>query len=560
MESKLLGELNNIQAKIGVLRNQRAALESRIAAIWSLPNEILAHIFNFGVMDEQKEATADSDDDGDLRDDSEHLSFKLLASFNVLVSHVCRKFREVAIHTPSLWTQIHIYSLEPPRMDFMRACAERSGSFGLDIMINCEEDRPVTNASIHLLIEILVPCIDRFKKFAIRFYGFQHLHTIMQHLDRPAPQLEVLDISDANCLIRHEDDDIFYPSSLREPLVLFEGIAPKLDSVFLDGVHVAWEKCNFTGLKVFQMGHHARDVRPTYEEFKAIIDASPALHTMRLDGSAPLVSDDPFESSHRLPLQMERLETLHISNMSAGCATGLISLFNSPNLKSLSLTDLCDADYSPFFRRMVGPPLLFPALTALKLSSVDVSEAAFEHLLRACSSLTRLTLYFEPIPLSWLAFLEPEGSAGEVSCPKLEYLRCAGASTYALKQLLEKRRDAGFPIPRLGIDKGLQSWEGPSLNIQWLEDNAAVKYFEPSEFGNNESASDWGTDEGEDEIGGIPLFAMEDFSDEDDDEEYDEDQIYEEDEDIIAGEVDEEGDISGMEVGDTGYDSEFWGE
>ncbi|KAF8588591.1 hypothetical protein K439DRAFT_1629595 [Ramaria rubella] len=540
VEDKLSGELSSIRNQIEDLRTQRAALRSRIAAIWTLPNEILGYIFEMGVVEEQEALMAGAADE-------ENTDYE---RFQILVSHVCRTFREVAIHTHILWSQIHISDLHPPRLDFVRTCIARSGSSSLDITIACEETFEPNSESIQVLVALLNPQIHRFQRFTARLCGFQSLYHIMQHLNQPAPLLEVLELTDIDYENAFDEDDPFEPPALREPLTLFCGEMPKLYGVALDGAHVAWTKCNFAGLVDLHLGYHTRDVRPSYPEFKKIIDASPTLRTLELRGSAPVISDDTTESSLYPSIQMEQLDTLHISEISSDYVTTLISLLDAPQLQSLSLTDLNTNDYSAFFHKIVGPPARFPILTSLKLASIEVGDDAFEEFLRAHPKLTRLGLYFDKMPLSWLSYLEPKKSENEVLCPKLQCLRCVSAPAYEIKRILQTRQKAGFPIPVLELDKASEDF-GAKDCMQWIRENAVVEIIEPSEAGSDEelddSDSEWGTEE-QDDFGGFPFFSMEGFSDE----EVDEDEV--EDEEVDEDEVEDEEDSDGgseMEIDGT---------
>ncbi|KAF8526749.1 hypothetical protein JB92DRAFT_3140076 [Gautieria morchelliformis] len=550
VEAKLSAELNEIRARIEELRNQRAALESRVAMVWSLPNEILSHIFELGVINEEYMVPDPRKDDH-----TGHLPF------NILVSHVSHTFREVAIRTPKLWSQVHISNLDPTQMDFLRACLQRSSGLKIDISLDCEEDDFDAGFDagldpIRLFMNIVVPHIHRFRIFHVRICGPQALYLVMQFLNKPAPELEVLELCDTDYEHTSDEDDPYPPPSPGEPLTLFGGITPKLEAVTLVAAHVAWTECSFAGLTKLHLGYHTRNVRPTYEVFKAMINASPTLHTLHLDGSAPFISEDATESSLYPPLQMERLKNLHISRIPSDTATPLIALFNAPNLTSLSLTDLNSNDYSEFFRRIIGPPTRFPALTNLKLASIEAADTVIEDLLRVFSKLTYLAMYFDRMPASWLRHLEPSGPETGVLCPKLECLKCVGASPHVIKKLLEKRRDVGYPIPTLQVDKTTALGDEDTMDdedtMKWLREHVIVEIIEPSEFGSDdmdESGSEWLTGE-EDEIGGFPYFSMEGFTDEEEgdaDEGEDEDEGDEGDEDEDASDI--EVDASGSEGG-----------
>ncbi|KAJ7348965.1 hypothetical protein DFH08DRAFT_935975 [Mycena albidolilacea] len=85
-KSTLLLQLESIDWSLSHLKAKYATAKNRMAHIGSLPNEILARIFESG------------------RD----LNIPGGETFEVLASHITTVWREVAINTPSLWNMLEI--------------------------------------------------------------------------------------------------------------------------------------------------------------------------------------------------------------------------------------------------------------------------------------------------------------------------------------------------------------------------------------------------------------------------------------------------------------------
>lgn len=89
-------------------------------------------------------------DDHDSEDDSGNdnetgVPFQFL-SFQVLVSHVCRRWREVALGAHILWTTIEFG--RPTRLDWARMYIARSGELRLSISIYCTLPKGVNDADL----------------------------------------------------------------------------------------------------------------------------------------------------------------------------------------------------------------------------------------------------------------------------------------------------------------------------------------------------------------------------------------------------------------------------
>ncbi|KAJ8519022.1 hypothetical protein ONZ45_g3980 [Pleurotus djamor] len=298
--------------------------------IGKLPNEILGHIFFLGTLfedddsddeddeDESLDGTSSdgdidladgwettsegstdhpidldveivdedaSEDDVSMDDDSSSSSSCTTepadVPFQVLVSHVSRLWRNVALSTPSLWTRISFGHEDAP-FDRCKVWIERSGSLPLDIELDLcrfkdfdeekfkeggeyeitmnengdvimtgannvntllpmdsdgdyvppddpddpddvgsdvpsEDDSYYTESDVNTMLDIICPHSRRWRQFAVEASRYSQIHLIMTRLET-LPSAESLEVLD----LRHpdedpEEDDTFYPPSLRLP-------------------------------------------------------------------------------------------------------------------------------------------------------------------------------------------------------------------------------------------------------------------------------------------------------------------------------------------------------
>lgn len=474
--------LTHILLETGV-SDRRAEPTSLRAKIYVLPDEILSYIFEWGTLalDDDISKLMDIDEDGP--------DVPALPEFQVLVSHVSQRFRRVAINTRSLWTVIHALDLVPAQSNFIRRSLKRSGSLPFSICLNCSDmdlgdDRSRLDSDIDEALCLINPNIFRLERFAARFPFFALLHRVMTYLNQPAPQLKTLELYEAVYESIFDEEMPFSPYEFRQPLTLFKGEMPQLNHLLLDGVHVAWSECNFRNLVSLSLVYHPKDVRPTYEEFQAIIQNSPSLRDITLRGSAPLISEDASVSNLYKPLPLQALENLTIANISASYAPTFISLFRAPKLKSLVLSELYADYYCRLFDRIAGPPALFPSLVSLQLTSILAKNAAAARLLRAYPKLEWLGLIVPRDYPQWVKLLEngeADGSPNqsrpsEHLCPALKCLHCVNINLHDIKDVFMKREEAKLPLPRLVYDTdSIDTLFNNKSTLDWLKEHTEVK-------------------------------------------------------------------------------------
>ena len=130
---------------------------SNMPPIHMLPVELLTRIFQLG---------ADSEPLPDDRDPS-------LLTFEVAVSHVCRHWRHIALHTPHLWTLIHFRTRS--HMHRGKVYLSRNAHLPMDIYVDtCSEETHnlrkdlLFRAEFLSVFDIVLPHIDRWRELHLK--------------------------------------------------------------------------------------------------------------------------------------------------------------------------------------------------------------------------------------------------------------------------------------------------------------------------------------------------------------------------------------------------------
>ncbi|KAI0670795.1 hypothetical protein C8Q78DRAFT_1032001 [Trametes maxima] len=449
-------------------------------AINELPSELLTHIFTLGWTPERDQQPDEEDiddvgsDDGTYssvssdesvlqRKEDEHKQRRL--PFNVLVSHVCARWRDVAIDNPLLWS--HVRFEGPPPYDRAVTYLARAKAAPLAITVDRTDDSDVetvdSGAGIYRprdndpdltiidgIMDLIIPYVQQWRALQVMVNFYPHIHRVLEALGAadPAPLLEVLQ------LYHHEDTDehirFKHPELREQPFRLFQGVAPRLTEAALWGVHLPWSKDGspfLTGLTELELAYHARDVRPSFYDFARILRDSPDLRALSLCLSCPaeppsewpssgLPAAPPAEGTYdpdaAAPLVLPKLTDLVLAYLEPACVLALLPRLALPALASLTL-DLEQEDYSALLAHLASPRSLPPpqpaplalrgpgvagaptrsllaGLTSLEISSLPASEAAVRDAYRQLEALISLTLNAGYLDSWWIDLLFPPGT------------------------------------------------------------------------------------------------------------------------------------------------------
>jgi hypothetical protein len=476
-----------------------------------LPNEVLSYIFTLGSGAE--ELGDENDDDGEGEDDEEDSMDEhgKRLPFKVLVSHVCSRWRTVAIETSTLWTFLDF--AEGPPFDKSRTWLERSKGCPLDIELDCTVNEDDTNfnesddqedtdayssddlvapedrvampggpapvktketrslgrvspADLSVVRDLILPHAARWRIFELMVNDYQIMYGILSTLAAipEAPQLQVLRLYNYD---DNDDSDHFRPPHLKQAFAPFCGRAPNLSAVVLWGVHVDWEACAFLrGLEELALEYHAKDVRPPYEIFFRILEGSPDLHILTLSASGPGGNPEDWPLD---VIELPSVKHLILAFVEPSYASALMNRLVFPNLSTLAL-DFDTFDYSLFLAQLTRPVApnqrhsLCHDLVDLKISGMRCSPAALATFYAALPNLVSLNLNCNHLPSIFFEYLYPgidnndddddDGQTAEAGCylPKLDTLTTSGICGGEMRDLLSRRK--AVPLKHVLMDSG----------------------------------------------------------------------------------------------------------
>ena len=320
-----------------------------------------------------------------------------------------------------------------------------------------------------------------------------------------APSLEVLQLYHYG----EEDEeeyDHFKPAHLRDPFpVLFSGQAPKLTHIALWGVHIAWSDTKNTflrNLKDLELAYHAEDVRPSWEDFRNILVASPGLDTLSLCLSGPNGMPSKWHSEGLI--ELAGLKNLVLAYHTPPYISSLIQHFHMPNVTSLSL-DFESDDFSAFAAQLATPrpgstKSLLRGLEHLKISGLPCGQGTVDIMYEQLGNLRSINLKMNEDYLDKVFFEKlgrPITSSSTTTpvafyCPNLDTLTTSGISGLAMRIFVDGRERAGFPVKRVFMSED----DDVDINDEvWLRDRLETfELYEPSDEETDVEMDDDGMD------------------------------------------------------------------
>ncbi|KAG2132812.1 hypothetical protein DEU56DRAFT_859474 [Suillus clintonianus] len=315
------------QVDVHILRSHK----NNLAHISGLPPEILAAVFRNFIeeQDHPKNGTPTC----------------------VIVTHVCRHWRQVALECSTLWRYI-IYT--PAR--WLGIMLERSKNAALVV----EYDVTV---SLRDCLEQILSQLPRIK--VLRLSSLSSLdidRTIHLLSSQPASLLEIFEFS-----------VVMFGLPTTKPIsnTTFQGQAPRLRSVVLTSCNFSWTSCIFNGLRTLCVRGTGTTSYPTLPQLLSALRRMPALEQLTLE-QLSIISEET-KLLDKVPLT--RLKSVALGAASIRTATSLFAQLALPvDAKiALQLTQVQGVqDFSDLFSAMnrhpVGSGSVVQSLRAIHLS------------------------------------------------------------------------------------------------------------------------------------------------------------------------------------------------
>ncbi|KDQ25914.1 hypothetical protein PLEOSDRAFT_1094155 [Pleurotus ostreatus PC15] len=302
--------------------------------------------------------------------------------FQLLVSHICRHWRGIALNTACLWTTIHFSSpkhLSRAR-EYIRRCLpptdakdrhKRSPIQLLDVMVDtvspgeCREGRDLCKDHFDDVFGIIIPHVELWRSFHLKVRDDACKALARKHLSNATggSHLETLQLYHFEAFSNAQD---LFIATYRPPVIVFHNKLPKLRNVSLIGVNLNWSDSNFLhSLDHLQLALHADKIRPPFTPFAAMLRDSPQLKTLSLHYSGPKNSDgDPDHNWSPAidTIPLPNLTELTLVDLDPGYLCAIIEHLIAPSLSELTLElpqpddEYPERDYTSFIDLINSSP------------------------------------------------------------------------------------------------------------------------------------------------------------------------------------------------------------
>ncbi|KAF8234794.1 hypothetical protein L208DRAFT_1393456 [Tricholoma matsutake] len=401
----------------------------------------------------------------------------------ITISHVCSRWREVAISAGGLWTNL-ILTFPTCRSQLSRTMTwlSRSEPYPIDILLDFRDpswDWDENSHGFHWqdMEAIVRPFLTHVKRWChveLLTDTWAPIFTFLWYTRRveSAPLLRSISLSRCNAYFASRGA-IFHPVQLKEPIPLFGGLALEaLRNVSLAGVHLDWARSSLRNLTSLEFKYHARGVMPSLDQFFGILAGCTNLHHLSIIGWGPQL-DNAFSYGGNLTEPRNSMQLQHLTSFSFGFidvnyAVKLLSLFSFPSIEKFMLEDVSFTldpsenwqDATPILdlltprdesgdsskslsRSSVG--LSLDGIVSLQLHSILSNESAFSHFYSALPNLRKLGLFGTDDALRALNPLSDTGFRS--MCPVLQELECRDVDSATLVDVVRSRAETGSVLP-----------------------------------------------------------------------------------------------------------------
>ncbi|KIM49698.1 hypothetical protein M413DRAFT_438855 [Hebeloma cylindrosporum] len=381
----LARKLADLDAEIIKAQSDYGELCNKSSPILALPVEVTCLIFR-----ETFSTIAPTE-----TEDPNYQAFKLT---EVDISHVCRKWRSIAISLPILWTCFYYFGSKASAatIDRLEVYLDRSKTSLLELWFEFRGTSTREEALHRDALEKAIMHVDRWRLFTIfssseteaKSSWNREVVTLLKPLC--APNLEHFalfpDVPHGNAL-----PTAYWQTAQQElqPGILMEG-APKLRSVWTDTIFHVAPLSNVTTLRI-ESGSNSFDMIISMASFRAML-TMPTLENLSLNDA---VCTEP-PPSHPEPLHMNRLKHLRFSN---DLLCNLLPDIQAPLLETLIIHNgMIEAEYYTDARR-AGEPYTFPSLKTVALIDGACENRAnmwyFARMTRNATQVTITQMYQE---------------------------------------------------------------------------------------------------------------------------------------------------------------------
>ncbi|KZT64052.1 hypothetical protein DAEQUDRAFT_753137 [Daedalea quercina L-15889] len=293
--------------------------------------------------------------------------------FPLVVSHVCRAWRTLALHTPALWRRVTLDG----RLQMWQQRILRAKACTLDIQLTPQPQdfggitvMPILDAyTVMNYMSIITPLIYRWKSLDIRFdaYSSDLWNATLSACRVQTPAAHAPFMRELTLIYPGNDDTREY--------ALFNNYAPRLRRVTLCGIRLTWSRSLFQDLAYLDYTHHGfTRGQEAAAEVLSMLRVSSRLYELRL--SFPWRGDSHSVSSPTVPLTvvLARLITLVLTVEGPEIPNAfptVLAHVSCPALRTLRLYSTYPFHRPSLFPRLRHVSRVLPPLPVLEVLHVE---------------------------------------------------------------------------------------------------------------------------------------------------------------------------------------------
>jgi hypothetical protein len=416
-----------------------------------LPPELLGAIFTFGNMFEERSE-----------------SFK--KHFPLVVSQVSARWRDVALHTSSLWKDIFIQGNLVTATELVDAYLERSRGCLLDIDLDLDNcmTAEVWAERIECQLDRIVEHVGRWRHLAVHGTWRAPFLTFAGRLRNSyAPFLESIAI----CWnVPHDDAD--------EHIILginvFTSGCPRLSSLFLSEVDFIFFQPPLASITSFTLGYSCDGYSVSFSAFGHALMHMPRLRQLYVDVNNVELPEDS------VPIEIPSLISLEIraTFMDSSEVPDLLSCLGTPGIESLLLDEYMDENMPSLanFFRLSHASRKYPSLRALELRNAHITTSRAAELFASIPFVVHISLTDSIWDLqrgnnhAVLEALAANTIGGDVLWPNLRSITLTSViegDISMLRAVISHRIRKGRPPLSLTIPKPCRPAD--SQDLEWLQ-------------------------------------------------------------------------------------------
>ncbi|KAI9512513.1 hypothetical protein F5148DRAFT_849456 [Russula earlei] len=459
-----LPQYQNSRKDFAQLTAMRHVLLWRTFPFNDLPVEIVSNIFRYAVW-----SSANSPEGILLR-------FRL--------TWVCRRWRNIATCDQTLWNTIWFKDAKVG-YQLSKLYFERAGTTTLDLRIEDDsktrliQDQPMTGDDMERVLDIIMSKSSQIRMIIVVVELWPPVLVLLDRLHRTSQSLQQLERVEVHRTGRpYQWDGPHYPlGDYEHALTLCNGRTERVNFLCLNGVHIDWETSYITNLVNLDLRRMPPELGPSLERFRCVLESSPKLKKLSLDGAGPIMPTGWATHSYP-PVFLPRLETLILGDCAVTYAIFCAGIIHAPGVRELIVLNFRGPDHTPVLQALTGK---FPELLIISVFSLDIRKSPWSRrivvrwllsipkikFMRVGMMKATLMAHFfldgrlhidDDIPLT----LTPEeenailaNGSRIILCPELEAFEGQHIDVDTMVQFIYGRKKFGVPLRKLYIH---QNW------------------------------------------------------------------------------------------------------